>query len=210
MRIRILLAAIAAAIALAGAAQAAPRYTALGDSYTAGPLIPLPLPPFGCLKSSSNYPRLAQLRLRYAEFRDASCSGAETEDMTQPQNVTPGPNPPQFDALSADTELVTITIGGNDIGFTSIAEDCVSPSPFGSPCRDQYVQGGQDEVSRRIAETAPKVAAVIQGIHERSPAARVLVLNYSAILPHTGDAAAGRSCRSPTATSPTCARSRRS
>ena len=187
MRVRILLAAIAAAAALAGAAQAAPRYTALGDSYTAGPLIPLPLPPFGCLKSSSNYPPLAQARLRYPEFRDPSCSGAETEDMTQPQNVTPGPNPPQFDSLSADTALVTVTIGGNDIGFTSIAEDCVSASPYGSPCRDQYVQGGQDEVSRRIAETAPKVAAVIQGIRARSAEARVLVLNYSAILPHTGD-----------------------
>jgi lysophospholipase L1-like esterase len=187
MLARVLVAALVAAALLTGAAHAAPRYTSLGDSYTAGPLIPLPLPPLGCLKSSSNYPRLAQLRLRYAEFRDASCSGAETEDMTQPQNVTPGPNPPQFDALSADTQLVTITIGGNDIGFTSIAEDCVSASPFGSPCRDQYVQNGQDEISRRIAETAPKVAAVIQGIHERSPAARVLILNYSAILPHTGN-----------------------
>ena len=150
-------------------------------------MIPLPLPPFGCLKSSNNYPHLAQGRLGYAEFRDASCSGAETEDMTQPQNVSPGPNPPQFDSLSGDTELVTMTIGGNDIGFSSIAEDCMSASPYGSPCRDKYVQNGQDEVSRRIAETAPKVAAVIQGVHERSPQAAVLLLNYSAILPHTGD-----------------------
>lgn len=35
-----------------------------------------------CLKSSSNYGRLAQQQLRYAEYRDATCSGAETEDMT--------------------------------------------------------------------------------------------------------------------------------
>jgi lysophospholipase L1-like esterase len=187
MLLRVLVATALAIAVLAGAAHAAPRYTSLGDSYTAGPLIPLPLPPLGCLKSSSNYPHLAQQSLRYPEFRDVSCSGAETQDMTEPQDVTPGPNPPQFDGLSADTALVTITIGGNDIGFTSIAEDCVSPSPVGSPCRDKYVQGGQDEVSRRIVETAPKVAAVIQGIHERSPAARVLVLNYSAIMPHTGD-----------------------
>ena len=51
--------------------------------------------------------------------------------MTAPQGVTPGPNPPQFDALDADTQIVTFNIGGNDIGFTGIAENCLSPSPIG-------------------------------------------------------------------------------
>jgi lysophospholipase L1-like esterase len=186
MRARVVIAAITAAAVFAGAAEAAPRYTALGDSYAAGPLIPVQLPPFGCLKSSNNYGRIAQRALDYAEYRDATCSGAETEDMTQAQDVSPGPNPPQFDALSADSRLVTLTIGGNDIGFSSIAEDCVSLLPFGSPCRDQYVRNGVDEISRRIAETAPKVDAVLRGIRSRSPQARILVVNYSAIFPHTG------------------------
>jgi lysophospholipase L1-like esterase len=186
MRIGVFVAAVVAALVFAGAAQGAPRYTVLGDSYAAGPLIPLPLPPFGCLKSSNNYGHLSQLRLRYAEFRDPSCSGAETEDMTQTQNVSPGPNPPQFDSLSTENALVTLQIGGNDIGFSSIAEDCVSLTPFGSPCRDQYTQGGQDEISRRITETAPKVDAVLDGIRARSPQTRMLVVNYSAIFPHSG------------------------
>ena len=186
MRFRVFVAAAIAALLFAGAAHAAPRFTVLGDSYAAGPLIPLPLPPFGCLKSSNNYGHLAHLTLRYPEFRDPSCSGAETEDMTQTQNVSPGPNPPQFDSLSVDTALVTLQIGGNDIGFSSIAEDCVSLSPFGSPCKNQYTADGQDEISRRIAETAPKVDAVLDGIRARSPQARVLVVNYSAIFPHTG------------------------
>jgi lysophospholipase L1-like esterase len=155
--------------------------------YAAGPLIPLQLPPFGCLKSSSNYAHLAELRLRFPEFRDPSCSGAETEDMTQAQGVTPGPNPPQFGSLSAGNALVTVQIGGNDIGFSSIAKDCLSLTPDGSPCRDKYDPGGQDEISRRIAEAAPKVDAVLDGIRARSPQARILVVNYSAILPHTGD-----------------------
>jgi lysophospholipase L1-like esterase len=188
MRVRVVVAVVAVAAVFAGTAQGAPRYTALGDSYAAGPLIPLPLSPFGCLKSSNNYGRIAQRTLAYAEYRDATCSGAETEDMTQPQNVSPGPNPPQFDSLSADNRLVTVTIGGNDIGFSSIAEDCVSIVPFGSPCKDQYTQGGQDEISRRIAETAPKVDAVLQGIRARtSTTTRILVVNYSAIFPHTGN-----------------------
>lgn len=47
-----------------------------------------------------------------SNFRDPSCGGAETEDMTLPQGVSPGPNPPRFDSLAADTQLVTIGIGG--------------------------------------------------------------------------------------------------
>ena len=82
---------------------------------------------------------------------------------------------------------MTVTIGGNDIGFSGIAEDCFSPTPnSGSPCKDQYTAGGQDEISRRIAETGPKVDAVLDGIRARSPRATVFVVNYSALFPHTG------------------------
>jgi lysophospholipase L1-like esterase len=178
---------IVALAALAAPAPAAADYVALGDSYAAGPLIPLQIQPFGCLKSNNNYAHIAQRTLAFAEFRDPTCSGAETEDMTQPQGVTPGPNPPQFDSLQPDTELVTINIGGNDIGFSSIAEDCMTFQRTGSPCRDQYVQNGRDEISERIQATAPLVAAVFQGIKERSPQARVFVLTYASIFPE-GDA----------------------
>jgi lysophospholipase L1-like esterase len=168
-------------------ASAAERYVGLGDSFAAGPLIPLQIRPFGCLKSNNNFAHMVQRAKRFAEFRDASCSGAETEDMTQTQNVSPGPNPPQFDSLSADTVAVTVTIGGNDIGFSGIAEDCFSPTPdSGSPCKDQYTAGGEDEISRRIAETGPKVDAVLDGILARSPQAKVFVVNYSALFPHSG------------------------
>jgi lysophospholipase L1-like esterase len=174
-------------VAAVAPASAADRYVGLGDSFAAGPLIPVQVRPFGCLKSSNNYANFVQRAKQFAEFRDASCSGAETEDMTQQQNVSPRPNPPQFDSLSADTVAVTVTIGGNDIGFSGIAEDCFSPTPnSGSPCKDQYTAGGQDEISRRIAETAPKVGAVLVGIRERSPSAKVFVVNYSALFPHSG------------------------
>ena len=176
-----------AALVLAAPASAAPRYVALGDSYAAGPVIPVQLPPFGCLKSSNNYGHLVQLQAPFAKFRDPSCSGARTDHMTAPQGVTPGPNPPQFDSLSADTAAVTLTIGGNDIGFSSIAQDCFVTQPSaGSPCRDKYTAGGQAEISRRIAEAAPKVASVLQGIAARSPQATPYVVNYSAIFPHEG------------------------
>ena len=187
MRVRVVLAAMAVAAVFAGAAEAAPRYTALGDSFAAGPLIPNPLAPLGCLKSSNNYGRIAQRTLAFAEYADATCSGARTDHMTAPQNVSPGgPNPPQLNSLSADTRLVTLTIGGNDIGFSDLAQDCVSVLPFGSPCRDRYTRGG-DQITARINATGPKVDAVLDGIRARSPGARVLVVNYSAIFPRSGN-----------------------
>jgi hypothetical protein len=179
---------IVALVALLLPSSASADYVALGDSFAAGPLIPLQIQPFGCLKSNNNYAHIAQRRVRFAEFRDASCSGAETEDMTQPQGVTPGPNPPQFDRLQLDTQFVTVNIGGNDIGFSSIAEDCFTFQRRGSPCRDQYVQNGRDEISERIQATAPLVAAVFQGIKERSPQAEAFVLTYAAIFPEQGTA----------------------
>jgi lysophospholipase L1-like esterase len=182
------IAGVVALVVLLVPSSASADYVALGDSFAAGPLIPLQIQPFGCLKSNNNYAHIAQRRVRFAEFRDATCSGAETEDMTQPQGVTPGPNPPQFNRLQPDTELVTINIGGNDIGFSSIAQDCFTFRRRGSPCRDQYVQNGRDEISERIQATAPLVAAVFQGIRQRSPQARVFVLTYAAIFPEQGTA----------------------
>jgi lysophospholipase L1-like esterase len=184
-----LLAMLISMLVVAAPAVAAPNpaYVSLGDSYAAGPLIPLQVPLFGCLKSNNNYANLTARNLGIT-LKDASCSGAETEDMTSPQNVDPdGPNPPQFDSLTKQTRIVTLQIGGNDIGFSSIAEDCASAtSNEGTPCQDRYVHDGRDEISERIQATAPLVAAVLQGIRARSPKARVLVVNYAAILPDEG------------------------
>ncbi len=179
--------AVLAAPGAVGARKPPQSYVALGDSYTAGPLIPLQeTDPLGCLRSDHNYPHLVAAALGVSTFRDPSCSGAETSDMTSPQGVSPGPNPPQFDSLDASTALVTLGIGGNDIGFTEIIENCSSPTPTGHPCQDHYVVNGHDELAQRIADTAPKVAAVLQGIHRLSPKASVFVVAYLAILPETG------------------------
>jgi lysophospholipase L1-like esterase len=177
--------AAALSVGLPTPAQSAPAtpgiYVALGDSYAAGPIIPVPVKPWGCLKSSNNYAHMLASQYGFT-LRDATCSGAETGDMTNPQGVDPdGPNPPQFDSLSADVSLVTLQIGGNDIGFGGIAETCAQQGFKQQSCESAYVKNGDDELRDRIAETAPKVAAVIQGIHALSPSAAVLVLGYPGI-----------------------------
>jgi hypothetical protein len=178
------LAALAVFAAAATSARAA-NYVGLGDSYAAGPLIPNQLSPLGCLKSDHNYAHLAAPSIGLP-LRDASCSGATTADMTEAQSVEFGENPPQFNSLDAETTVVSLTIGGNDIGFAEVAESCITLNPFSHPCKDKYDSGGVDQLAARIAATAPKVAAVLQGIHARSPLAKIYVLNYPAIFPETG------------------------
>jgi hypothetical protein len=175
-----------ALFAVAAAGARAANYVALGDSYAAGPLIPNPVLPLGCLKSDHNYPHLAAPGIGLT-LRDASCSGATTVDMTNPQNVEPdGPNPPQFNSLDASTTVVSLTIGGNDIGFSEVAQSCITLNPFSHPCLDKYDAGGVDQLKARIEATAPKVAAVLAGIKSRSPSAKIYVVNYPAIFPETG------------------------
>jgi lysophospholipase L1-like esterase len=170
--------------------EGAPSYVALGDSYAAGPLIPVQTgEPAGCQRSTENYPAIVAGVLGLPDFRDVTCSAATTEHLTAPQPVKPGANDPQFDALSEDTGLVTLTIGGNDIGFGSIISECATRSPLapaGAACRDFYTEDGSDELAERIDATAPKIAAALDEIEERSPDARVLVVGYPAILPDSG------------------------
>lgn len=165
-------------------ATAAPgTYVAVGDSYTAGPGIPYQqLDPVGCFRSDHNYPHLVA-RARGAALRDPSCSGAVTADLTAPQAVIGGANPPQFNALDGGVATVSVQIGGNDIGFTEILQRCAAVLPLGTPCRTAYTAGGVDEISRRIAATAPKVAAALAEARRRSPNARMFVVGYPAILP---------------------------
>lgn len=182
-------AAVLCALALSGVAAgsaAAKTWVGLGDSYAAGPLIPnQSLSPLGCLRSDHDFAHLAAAQLGYT-LADVSCSGATTDDMTQSQSTDAGTNPPQLDALTSTTNVVTLQISGNDIGFTSIIESCATANPFDG-CKDEYVVNGVDTISQRIAATAPKVAAVLQAIHARAPQARVYVVNYAAILPDTGN-----------------------
>jgi lysophospholipase L1-like esterase len=165
-------------------------YVALGDSYAAGPLIPLQTGlPAGCLRSNRNYPSLVAETLGIPAFRDVTCSSATTEHLGSPQSVPLGVNAPQFDALAQDTELVSLTIGGNDIGFGQIINECATRSPLqpaGAACRDFYHAGGSDELAERIAATAPDIDAALAEIDTRSPDARVLLVGYPAILPDTG------------------------
>ncbi|MDI2132329.1 SGNH/GDSL hydrolase family protein [Yinghuangia seranimata] len=185
---------VLAAVALAGLAVGAGAgqasaaverevYVALGDSMASGPLIPDVTGPLACARSTHNYAHELAASLGVDELRDVTCSGADTGDMTSPQHlsllgVDMGYAAPQFDALSADTTLVTLTIGGNDAGLVGVAQDCVNLNPFAATCKSRYTAGGVDQVAQRVDAVGPRLATVLDTIHAKAPAARVVVTGY--------------------------------
>ena len=177
----------------ASAAQAAGVYVALGDSYTSAPLVPNQHgEPIDCGRSDHNYPSLVAQEFQVDTFVDVSCGSAQTKHMTEPQTDLPlgGTNPPQFNGLRADATLVTVGIGGNDAGLVGVAEKCAElgvTNPTGTACRDHWAPGGNDTVAAKIEEAKPKIAAVLQGIHQRSPNARVAIVGYPDVLPKNGE-----------------------
>ena len=176
-------------------------YVALGDSYTSGPKIPPQTgDPAGCDRSGRNYPSVVakELGIKAADFRDVSCSGATITDLTTPQSTDHGTNPAQLSALSASTRVVTLGIGGNDIGFSSMMTKCVATGSLfkladrltdvtdNAPCKEKYTSGDTDEVAQKIRATGDRLARALTEIDRRAPQARVYVVGYPAILPAEG------------------------
>ena len=175
-----------AADTAAGSAAAPLRYVALGDSYSAasGVLPPDLSAPPQCLRSSRNYPHVIAARTG-ARLTDVTCGAAETGDFFESQY--PG-IPPQLDALRKGTQLVTMTIGGNDNNtFIGAILSCgiagLSTLGQGSPCKKQY--GGSFERKVRNV-TFPALVKTLRAVHRRSPRATVAILGYPWILPARG------------------------
>ncbi|MGY1731123.1 SGNH/GDSL hydrolase family protein [Geodermatophilus sp. SYSU D01045] len=186
----VLLAALAGVLLVVPPAAAAPpgplRYVALGDSYSAasGVLPPDPTAAPQCLRSTRNYPQVIA-QATGAQLTDVTCGGADTSDLTTAQH--PGV-PPQLAALSPDTQLVTMTIGGNDSGvFIESILRCGTAGLLtlgrGSPCRDTYGTSFEDTVR---TTTYPALVQALTAVREAAPRARVAILGYPAILPPTG------------------------
>ncbi|MGV9885014.1 SGNH/GDSL hydrolase family protein [Streptomyces sp. NPDC003006] len=159
------------------------RYVALGDSYSAGSgVLPLdPKAPLLCARTSKNYPHLLAASLG-AKLTDVTCGGAQTKDFTAAQYPGVGP---QFDALKSDTELVTLTIGGNDNNtFINAILACGSAGIFsggkGSPCKDKHGDTFKEQIE---SKTYPAIKASLNQIKARSPKAKVAILGYPWITP---------------------------
>lgn len=164
---------------------ASEEYVALGDSYTAAFQTGPSDATDGCFRSQANYPNLIAEETG-AALTDVSCGGATTRALTEPQRTLDGQRtPPQLAALSTDTDLVTLRMGGNDFDlFTTLVVQCVDlarTDPDGAPCRE--VHGG---LLDRVDDIENRLETAIERIRRRSPAAEVLAVGYPQIAPQQG------------------------
>ena len=140
------------------------RYVALGDSYAAGiGAADDTADRGGCARSADAYPEQWAAHHAHASFVSAACDGATTA------GVLSG----QVQALSARTTLVSLTVGGNDAGFSHVMEACVLQF-WDSAC-----QSAVSAADAFIARTLPgRLDATLQAIRARAPAAKVVVVGY--------------------------------
>jgi lysophospholipase L1-like esterase len=165
------------------------QYVAIGDSYTSAPRIGPRTDRIGCLQTTDNYPHQVAKRLGL-ELTDVSCGGATTQQLTRPQLLGNVSQPPQIDALSRTTDLVTISLGANDFGiFGGVVFVCPAvraKDPTGAPCTTANAAAGKNSVEHRVASLEKRLVAVIELVKKRAPKAQVVVVGYPQFFPAAG------------------------
>jgi lysophospholipase L1-like esterase len=146
-----------------GADAEATNYAALGDSYASGVGTREYFEDSGdCLRSPKAYPQLWAESHSASSFKFAACSGAKTDDL----------NSKQLGSLSSSTSLVTVSIGGNDVGFSSVIQDCL----FGD---DSGCDNAVSEAEKKARNELPsKLESTYSKIASAAPNAKVVVLGY--------------------------------
>jgi lysophospholipase L1-like esterase len=162
-------------------------YVALGDSYSsaAGVAPFVATAPPTCSRSTLNYAHDIAALTMPSSFTDVTCSGATTSDFFSSQATGVAP---QLDAVTKDTRLVTMTIGGNDENvFVNSFFGCATISatnPTGNPCQQEYGTTFTDEI---VSQTYPHLVSALMAVRKRAPAATVVIIGYPRILPVIGE-----------------------
>lgn len=139
------------------------HYVALGDSYSSGVGTRDYFPASGsCLRGPKAYPQLWADEHHPATFTFTACSGATTDDV----------NSNQIGSLGTDTTLVTISIGGNDVGFTSVLTQCLQST-------DSTCENAVHDSEIKVRDALPaKLDHTYTKIRAAAPLAKVVVVGY--------------------------------
>ncbi len=166
-----------------------PTYVALGSSYAAGTGLGRLQPgsPLLCARSVNGYPQQLA-RMRGLALVDMSCGGAVTQNVLHGGQFFQGA---QLRVISSATRLVTITIGGNDVGYVgdlSMLAARNTNTLFGRLVR-LFWKGPKTPVERHYGDLHSALMQTLRVIHARAPDATVIVATYPAVLPQTGTCA---------------------
>ena len=165
------------------------KYVSMGSSFAAGPSIapPADSPTTRCGRSAQNYAH--QLARRHSLLLvDVSCGGSTTAHLLGPWNELA----PQLDAVDANTQLVTITTGGNDLGYLGglSTMSCANVAAKTSTA-PQRPCGAIPPLpnDQTYADVETRLRQIIAEVHRRAPRARLVIVDYLTILPPTGGCA---------------------
>lgn len=148
------------------------KYVALGSSFAAGPGIPVQAPT--CGRSNHNYPHLVAAALGLV-LTDVTCSGATTANLLLGQ----GKAPPQVNAVTADTKLVTLTVGGNDIDYSASAMTCAA-AIADLRCDTKL---HEDAIADKVAQLPKALTLTIEAIKLHAPRAKIVIVTYLRVVP---------------------------
>ena len=153
-------------------------YVALGDGFAAAPYAGNTTSKDGCLRAELDYPQQVATALGVTDFKDVSCVGATTKAITDSYRP-PGAKrsvKAQLDAVSRDTDLVTITVGLSDGNLlNSLFRICTA-----TPCGNQVLAKDVVDQLNRIATALP---ATIRAVVTKAPQAYVVVVGYPELMP---------------------------
>jgi lysophospholipase L1-like esterase len=166
------------------ALEAGSRYVAMGSSFAAGPGIAprASASPRRAGRSAGNYAHLVAGALGL-DLHDVTYSGATTGDILRPSAAG---QPPQLDAVTPDTRLVTITAGGNDVGYLPRLTLTSLPWPLRALPRVKAQAAGfgdPDATEERFAQLETNLTMIARRMYDHAPACRVLFVDYLTILP---------------------------
>ena len=173
------------------------RYVAMGDSYSSGEGAwdyedgtdfddRDDLWPFNdheedhnrCHRSSNAYSQVLGSGNEFAGgVTFAACSGAVITDLSNPNHNNTGEDP-QYDALDDDVSLVTMSIGGNDLGFADVVKDCIVNGARGVGFLDKCQAKHDQRIEDRLGELREELVDEYRRIKERAPNARIVIVGY--------------------------------
>jgi lysophospholipase L1-like esterase len=164
----------------------APVAAGLGDSFSSGEGTRVFEPETDvqgrneCHRSPLSWQRIVASALR-ASLSHFACSGAETKHLLHEDRFGERAQITRLAELDQEspTQLVMLTIGGNDVGFRYVLQACLTP---GSDCVQRYVRGRKDALSSAIAALPGQLVRVLGATQLAAPSARVLLAGY----PHIG------------------------
>lgn len=166
-------------------------YVAMGSSFAAGPGVGAREggSPLLCARSADNYAHILA-RTNHLRLDDVSCSGATTDDVLSRRQAR---QRPQIEAVTQATRLVTITIGGNDVGYLgnlsarSCANDRALVPLLWRPilCKEM----SPADVEAGFSRLPVQLSRIIAEIRKRAPGSRIVLTDYATVLPRSGTCA---------------------